>query len=98
MIKRDFRALGQLVEGLGAQVVFSSIPTVAGKDTERSRKTPLINTWLRGWCHRRNFGFFDHGEVYMAPGLLVTDGVQLSHKGKRIMAHELAGLIERALN
>ena len=97
-IKRDFRALGRLVEGSGAQVVFSSIPTVAGKDTERNRKTHLINTWLRGWCHRRNFGFFDHGEVYTAPGLLVTDGVQLSHRGKRIMAHELAGLIERALN
>ena len=27
-IKRDFRALGRLVEGSGAQVVFSSIPTV----------------------------------------------------------------------
>jgi len=41
-IKRDFRALGRLVEGSGAQVAFSSIPSVAGKNTERDRKTHLI--------------------------------------------------------
>jgi len=51
-IKTDFRALGQLAEGSGAQVVFSSIPSVAGKSTERDRKTHLINRWLRGSCHR----------------------------------------------
>jgi len=45
-----------------------------------------------------NFGFFDHGELYTAPGLLVTGGTQLSQRGKRILGHELAGLIERALN
>ena len=39
VMKRDFRALGRLVEGSGAQVVFSSIPSVAGKNTERNRKT-----------------------------------------------------------
>jgi len=97
-IKTDFRALGRLVEGSGPEVVFSSIPSVAGKSTERGRKTHLVNRWLRDWCHWSNFGFFDHGEVYTAPGLLVTDGVQLSQRGKRILGHELAGLIERALN
>jgi len=79
-------------------VVFSSIPSVAGKNTEWDRKTHLINRWLRDWCRQWNFSFFDHGEVYTAPGLLVTDGVQLSQRGKRILAHELVGLIERALN
>jgi len=49
--KRDFRALERLVEGSGAQVVFSSIPSVAGNSTERGRKTHLINKWLRDWCH-----------------------------------------------
>jgi len=93
-----FRALGQLVEASGAQVVFSSIPSVAGKSTERGRKTHLINRWLRDWCHQWNFGFFDHGEVYMALGLLVADKVQLSQRAKSIRAHELVGLIERALN
>jgi len=34
----------------------------------------------------------------MAQGLLATDGVQLPQKGKRVLAHELAGLIKRALN
>jgi len=48
-------------------VVFSSIPSEAGKSTERGRKTHLINRWLRDWCHQWNFGFFDHGEVYLAP-------------------------------
>ena len=71
-IKRDFRALGRLVEGSGAQVVFSSILSVAGNSTERGRKTHLVNRWLRDCCHRWNFGVFDHGEVYTAPGLLAT--------------------------
>jgi len=97
-IKRHFRALGRLVEGSGAQVVFSSISSVAGKNIKRTRKTHLINRWLRDWCHCWNFGFFDHGEVYTAPGVLATDGVQLSQRDQRILAHELAGLIERALN
>jgi len=78
--------------------VFSSIPSVARNSTERGRKTHLINRWLGVWCHRWNFGFFDHGEVYVALGLLVTDGVQLSQRRKRILGHELVGLIERALN
>jgi len=30
--------------------------------------------------------------------MLATDGAQLSQRGKRILGHELAGLIERALN
>jgi len=42
-IKRDVRAPGRLVEGSRAQVVFSSIPSVAGKNTERDRRTHLID-------------------------------------------------------
>ena len=90
-------ALGLQVEGSGAQVVFSSIPSLAGNSTERDRKTHLVHRWLRDWCHQSNFGFFDHGEVYTAPGLLATDGVQLSQRGKNILAHELEGLIKKAL-
>jgi len=97
-IKRDLRALGRPVEASGAQVVFSSIPSVAVNSTERGRKTHLVNRWLRDWCHRSNFGFFVQGEVYTAPGLLATGGTQLSQRGKRILGHELAGLIVRALN
>jgi len=78
--------------------VFFSIPSVAGKSTERGRKTHLINRWLRDWCRQWNFGFFDHGEVHMALGLMATERVQLSQRGKRILAHKLSVLIERALN
>jgi len=39
-----------------AQVVFSSIPSVEGKNTKRDRKTHMINRWHRDWCHRWNFG------------------------------------------
>jgi len=44
-----------------------------------------------------NFGFFDHG-VYSVPGLMAVDGVHLGQRGKRILAQELSGLIDRALN
>jgi len=71
---------------------------VAGKSTERGRKTHLVNRWLRDWFHRSNFGFFDHGEVYTALGLLETGGDQLSQRGKRGFSHELVGLLERDLN
>jgi len=78
--------------------VFSSVLSVAGKSTERNRKTHLINRWLRGWGHWWSIDFFDHGEVYTAPGLLAMAEVLLSQRGKRILAHELVRLIERALN
>ena len=47
-IRNDFRGLGRLVDGAGVQVVFACIPTVAGKDSEMTRKTHLINRCLRG--------------------------------------------------
>jgi len=43
-------------------------------------------------------GFFDREFVYMTPGLLTTDGVHLSQRGKRIFAQHSAGLLEGALN
>ena len=98
-IKKDFRGLGQVVDGAGVQVVFSSITSVAGKGTERIQKTHLLNKWLRGWCKHRNFGFFfDHGAICSAPGMMAAGGSSLSLRGKRILAEELAGLIERSLN
>ncbi|XP_068023760.1 uncharacterized protein [Melanerpes formicivorus] len=96
-IKKEFRALGQLIDGAGAQVVFCSVPSVAGEYTERNGRTHTINNWLRGWCQQQNFGFFDQG-TFTALNLLGPDGVQLSRRGKRVLALELAGLIRRALN
>ena len=97
-IKNDFRGLGRLVDGVGIQVVFAGIPTVAGKDNAVSRKRHCIDTWLRGWCKRKNLRFFDHEAVYSAPGLRSADGYHLSQRGKWILAQELAGLVERSLN
>ena len=97
-MKRDFRALGKLVKGSGAQIVFSSIPSVSGMDEKDYRRTQQVNLWLRNWCYRQGFGFFNHGLVYRTPELLASDGMHLSQRGKRILGQELAGLIERALN
>ena len=41
--KRDFRTLGWLVDRAGIQVVFSSVPSVVVRVTERTRKTHFIN-------------------------------------------------------
>lgn len=44
VIKQDFKALCSLVEGTGAQVMFSFIPLVkSGMNARRNRKTHVIN-------------------------------------------------------
>ena len=97
-MKRDFRSLGKLIKGSGAQTVFFSIPSVVGMDEEKYRRTQQMNLWLQDWCYRQGFGFFNHGLVYMASDLLALGGKHLSQRGKRILGQELAGLIDRALN
>ncbi|KFV68274.1 hypothetical protein N307_02380, partial [Dryobates pubescens] len=97
-IKKELKALGQLIDGAGAQVVFCSVPSVAGEYTERNGRTHTSNNWLRGLCQQQNFGFSDHGTTFTAPNLLGPDGGHLSRRGKRVLALELAGLIRRALN
>ena len=62
------------------------------------RSAKEMNKKLRGWCQGRHFGFFDHGAVYLGPGLLSVRETHLSQRGKRILVQELTGLIERALN
>jgi len=46
----------------------------------------------------QEFWFFDHGAIYSAPGMMAAEGSTLSLRGKRILAEELTGLIERSLN
>ena len=48
-MKKDFRALGRQVKGLGEQVVFSSIPPVIGNNEGLNMMGLQINTWLRAW-------------------------------------------------
>lgn len=62
-------------KGSGAQAVFSQILSVAWNDEGRNRNNQKINTWLPAWCHQQNFVGFDHGSLYMSPGLSVTDRI-----------------------
>jgi len=79
-MKRNSWGLGQLVKGVGAQVIFSFLPSGVVRDMELSRRTQALNKWLKCWCRHRNFGFFAYGAVYLAPGLVAVDGSCLSVK------------------
>lgn len=98
VIKRDFMGVGQIVDKVRVQVMFSSIPSVAGRAIERIRKTHVINAWPRVWCHHRNFGFFFHEAVYSVSGLMAADRDHLGQRGKIILFQELSGLINKLLN
>ncbi|GAB0204069.1 mitochondrial enolase superfamily member 1 [Grus japonensis] len=67
---------------------------VADSNTGKKRRTQSIKTWLHVYCHCHNFGFFNNGMAYMAPGLMNSDGIHLSQRGKRVFAQELVGFIE----
>lgn len=73
-------------------------PFGSRKNDERVRRAHVILKWLKGLCRQQNFGFFNHEATFMAAGLLDQDGLHLSLKSRRILARELAELIERTLN
>jgi len=60
-IKRDFRALGRLLRGLGAQVVFSSVFSVGDWDLHKRKRVDALNEWLCEWCHAQGFGYYGFG-------------------------------------
>ncbi|XP_073198747.1 uncharacterized protein [Lepidochelys kempii] len=64
-ITADYMALGRRIKEFEAQVVFSSILPVEGKCLGRDRRIVEVNEWLRRWCRREGFGFFDHGMCSM---------------------------------
>nr|XP_048709947.1 uncharacterized protein LOC125638352 isoform X2 [Caretta caretta] len=96
-ITADYVALGRRIKELEVQVVFSSILPVEGKGLGRERRIVEVNEWLRRWCRREGFGFFDHGMVFQE-GVLGRDGLHLTKRGKSIFASRLANLVRRALN
>ena len=49
VIRKDFRALGSLLKGSGAQVVFS-ILSVGDWDLHKRRRVDMLNEWLCEWC------------------------------------------------
>ena len=75
-IKRDFKELGWMIMESSSQVIFSYI--LPSTDSDRNSRIVSINTWLRGWCHHKNFEFFGYRKPYMAPGLLASDRIHLS--------------------
>ena len=81
-MKRHFRASGKLIKGPGAQIVFSSIPSVVGMDEEEYRRTQQMNLWLQDWCYRQGFGVFNHGLVYRRPDILHWTGSTCPRVGK----------------
>jgi len=60
-IKRDFRALGRLLKGLGVQVVFSSVLSVGDWDLRKRRRVDMLNEWLCKWCRTQGFGYYGLG-------------------------------------
>ena len=97
-LKKDFRALGRQVKGSGAQVVFSSIPPAIGNNEGRDMMGQQTNTWLRAWCARQGFGFFDLGSVCKSLGRPAAAGSGFSHRLRGVLRRELGGFIHRALN
>jgi len=49
-MRRDFRAPGVVVKGMGAQVVLSSILPVRAKNMRRWALIMQVNNWLWSWC------------------------------------------------
>jgi len=97
-IKEDFKALRVKAKSFGAQVTFSSILSAGGRGSARNRCIMSINSWLRGWCCREGFGFYDSGTFFNDYNLLERDEIHLSRKGKGIFGNRLANLVWRALN
>ena len=97
-IKKDYRALGEVVRGSGAQVVFSSILQDKGEDLKNARRIWQMNKWLEQRCHSQRFGYLDHGTQFGRPGVLEAGGAGLTTKGKSCFGRRLARLVKAALN
>ena len=97
-IKRDFRALGRLLKGLGAQVVFSSVLSVGDWDLHKRKRVDTLNEWLCKWCHAQGFGYYGLGRSLEKGGMLTVDESQLTRGATNILGNKLAQLVSRALN
>lgn len=89
--KETIRALGQLVEGTGAQVVISLVHPVTLNNIDKELICQ-VNGWVSCWCQQKNLGFVDNGRIYLIP-LLTSYEMHLSQRGKGVLAQELAWLV-----
>lgn len=55
---------------MGAQLVFSSILPVIGRETQQEQLIIEVNHWWHWWCHEEQFGFWDHGLGFLDDDLL----------------------------
>ena len=97
-IKSDYRALGPVVKGMRAQVVFSSILPSRGKGARRRALIGQVNNWLQNWCWRPGFGSYDHRTLFTDQCLFGRDGILLTKKGKAIFTIRMADFIRKDLN
>ena len=98
VIKRDFRALGRLLKGLGAQVVLSFVLLVGDWDPHKMERVDALNEWLCEWCHAQGFGYYGFGCSFEKGGMLMADGSRLTRRATDILGNKLSGLVSRALN
>ena len=97
-IKKDYRALGEVVRGSGAQIVSSSILQDKGEDLKKARWIWQVNKWLEQWCHSQGFRYLEHRTQFGKPGVLGAGGAGLTTKGKCGFGRRLARLVKKALN
>ena len=98
VIKRDFRALGRLLKGSGAQVVFSSVLSVGDWDPHKRKRVDTLNEWHCEWCCAQGFGYYGLGCSLEQGGMLRADGSRLTRRATNILGNKLSGLVSRALN
>jgi len=91
--REDFKALGVQAKSIGAQLISSSIFTVGGRGSARNSHIMNMNSWLRGWCHREGYGFYDNGTSFSDYNVLGKNGFHLSRRRKRIFGNRLFNLV-----
>ena len=96
-IKRDFRALGRLLKGSGAQVVLSSVLSVGDWDPHKRKRVDTLNDRLSEWCRAQGFGYYGLGHSLEKGGMLTADGSRLTRRATDMLGNTLAGLVSRAL-
>ena len=82
VVKTNFRALGQLIKGSGAQVPFSSVLSVAENDEGRNRKASRSIPASERGVTGRILGFLIMSQVYTTPRLLQQTGYTCLKGGK----------------
>lgn len=94
-IKEDYKALEMQLKN-GAQITFSFILPVRGKDAARKRCIMEINIWLRECCHEY-FDFDDKGAFFDDYSLLGRNGINPPRRDKGIFSSRQSCFVRWAL-